>query len=99
MEDWLANDISLLDPNLLVIGRQVYTDFGKVMDLLCLDKVGDTVVVELKKGQTPRETAAQGLEYAFWVKDLSHERITEIADEYLSKVGSGSLAEAFPGAV
>ena len=95
LEDWLAKDISLLDPNLLVIGRQVYTDFGKVMDLLCLDKVGDTVVVELKKGQTPRETAAQGLEYAFWVKDLSHERITEIADEYLSKVGSGSLAEAF----
>ena len=86
LEDWLANDISLLDPNLLVIGRQAYTDFGKVMDLLCLDRVGDTVVVELKKGQTPRDTVAQALEYASWVKDLSHERITEIADEYLSKV-------------
>ena len=95
LEDWLANDISLLDPNLLVIGRQVHTDFGKVMDLLCLDRVGDTVVVELKKGQTPRDTVAQALEYASWVKDLSHERITEIADEYLSKGGSSSLAEAF----
>ena len=95
LEDWLAKDISLLDPNLLVIGRQVYTDFGKVMDLLCLDKVGDTVVVELKKGQTPRDTVAQALEYTSWVKDLSHERITEIADEYLSKGGSSSLAEAF----
>ena len=95
LEGWLAKDISLLDPNLLVIGRQVYTDFGKVMDLLCLDRVGDTVVLELKKGQTPKDTAAQALEYASWVKDLSHERITEIADEYLSKAGSSSLAEAF----
>ena len=76
-----------------MIGRQVYTDFGKVMDLLCLDRVGDTVVVELKKGQTPRDTVAQALEYASWVKDLSHDRITEIADEYLSKVGSISLAD------
>ena len=78
LEDWLANDISLLDPNLLVIGRQAYTDFGKVMDLLCLDRVGDTVVVELKKGQTPRDTVAQALEYASWVKDLSHDRIQKL---------------------
>ena len=95
LEGWLAKDISLLDPNLLVIGRQVRTDFGQAIDLLCLDNIGDTVVVELKRGQTPRDTAAQALEYASWVKDLSHERITEIADEYLKEIGSSPLKEAF----
>ena len=76
LEDWLAKDISLLDPNLLVIGRQVRTDFGQAIDLLCLDNIGDTVVVELKRGQTPRDTAAQALEYASWVRGLSHDDIT-----------------------
>ena len=28
IEDWLADDISVLDPNLLVISRQVRTSFG-----------------------------------------------------------------------
>lgn len=93
LEDWLSKDISLLDPNLLIIGRQVRTDFGQAIDLLCLDSVGDTVIVELKRGQTPRDTAAQALEYASWVKDLSHDRIVEIADNHFED--SGSFKEAF----
>ena len=89
LEDWLATDISVLDPNLLVIGRQVRTDFGGQIDLLCLDSAGDTVVVELKKGRTPREVTAQVLDYASWVRDLSPEQITTIAG------GSESLDSAF----
>ena len=93
LEGWLASDISVLDPNLLVIGKQVHTDFRGVIDLLCLDSAGDTVVVELKKGQTPREVAAQALDYASWVKDLSHERITSVAADYFET--PDSLASAF----
>ncbi len=93
LEEWLANDISVLAPELLVIGRQVRTDFAGTIDLLCLDSAGDTVVVELKKGQTPREVAAQVLDYASWVRDLSHERLTTIANDYLRD--SDSLASAF----
>lgn len=93
LEDWLATDISVLDPNLLVIGRQVLTDFGGIIDLLCLDSSGDTVMVELKKGQTPRDVTAQALDYASWVRDLSNEQITSIADDYLGD--SDSLDSAF----
>ena len=82
LEDWLENDISVLDRNLLVIGRQVSTDFGGAIDLLCLDKRGDTVVIELKKGKTPREVTAQALDYASWVKVLSSERLADIADAH-----------------
>ena len=95
LEEWLAKDISVLDTSLLVIGRQVRTDFGGYIDLLCMDNLGNSVVVELKKGQTPRDTAAQALEYASWVKDLSYDDIAAIADEYLKQLGSGSLKEAF----
>ena len=93
LENWLESDISMLDPALLVIGRQVRTDFGGEIDLLCLDSDGSLVVVELKKGMSPREVTAQALDYASWVKDLSFDRIREIASGY-SKLG-GSLEDAF----
>ena len=93
LEEWLESDISALDPNLLVIGRQVDTDFGGTIDLLCLDSAGDTVVIELKKGKTPREVTAQALDYASWVKNLSFDQLAKIADDYFK--APGSLAEKF----
>lgn len=92
LEVWLERDISVLSPGLLVIGRQVETDFGGFIDLLCLDRTGDVVVVELKRDKTPREITAQILDYGSWVKGLSNERITAIGEAYL---GQGKLEEAF----
>jgi hypothetical protein len=91
LENWLAKDISILDPGLLIIGRQVTTDFGGIIDLLCLNRSGDLVVVELKRDRTPREITAQTLDYGSWVKDLPIERIASIAESYLH----GKLDEAF----
>ena len=93
LEAWLESDISMLAPDLLVIGRQVQTAFGGHIDLLCLDSNGDTIVVELKKGRTPRDVTAQALDYASWVRELSFDQITEIAERYAKL--NGSLAEAF----
>lgn len=93
LEEWLVDDISALDEGLLVIGRQVRTDFGGEIDLLCLDSQGDTVTVELKKGKTPRDVTAQTLDYASWASKLSYEQISEIAGRYLKS--RGSLKEVF----
>jgi len=93
IEAWLEQDIFIISDDLLVIGRQVTTDFGGAIDLLCLDRSGDTVVVELKRDKTPRDITAQVLDYASWVKDLSNERITELADQYLKD--RGPLDRAF----
>lgn len=92
LQEWLARDISILDSNLLVIGREVETDFGGFIDLLCLDNSGDIVVVELKRDKTPREIVAQVLDYASWVVDLSNERISTLAEAYL---GPGRFEESF----
>lgn len=85
IEEWLKRDISILSSDLLVIGTQVPTDYGKFIDLLCMDGSGSLVVVELKRDKTPREVTAQALDYASWVKDLSAERIEGIASGYLGK--------------
>jgi hypothetical protein len=92
LEDWLCHDIGMIDSMLLVIGKQVATDFGGIIDLLCLDPDGNTAIVELKRDKTPREIVAQALDYASWVVDLPNERIAQIAAEFL---GDTSLERAF----
>lgn len=91
--NWLEEDISLISDDLLVVGREVETYFGGFIDLLCIGRSGDLAVVELKRQKTPREVTAQALDYASWVKDLSNERITKIAREYLGD--RGPLEDAF----
>jgi len=95
LEDWIEEDISILSDDLLVIGRQVETEYGGAIDLLCLDRQGDVVIVELKRDKSPREVTAQILDYATWVKDRSREQVITAADKYLQKKGYLSLEEAF----
>jgi hypothetical protein len=93
LEDWLERDISMLGGELLVIGKQVPTDFGGIIDLLCIDSAGDLLIVELKRDKTPREITAQALDYASWVVELDSLRINEIANGYLGP--RGPLESAF----
>ena len=94
LEDWLEQDISIISDDLLVIGRQLRTTFEKYIDLLCIKRNGDVVMVELKKDKAPREVIAQVLEYASWVDDLSYEDISDIADNYLKEK---SLKDTYKG--
>lgn len=93
IEDWIEKDISIISNDFLIVGRQVSTDFGGSIDILCLNYDGDTIIIELKRDKTPREITAQLLDYASWVKNLSNERITDIANDYLKK--QGPLERAF----
>ena len=94
LEDWLENDISMLEPDLLVIGRQVRADSVGVIDLLCLDSAGDVVVIELKRDQARRDVTAQVLDYASWAQNLTYKRIQDIANEYFDEDPS-TLEERF----
>ena len=99
LEDVLGEDISILDPNWLLIGRQVPTDYGKFIDLLALDREGNLVVIELKRDRTPREVVAQLLDYGSWIKGMGEDDIASIFEKYTSKYSPSlqeqSLDEAF----
>jgi uncharacterized protein YeaO (DUF488 family) len=94
LESLLDGDVSVLSDDVLVIGRQTTTAFGGVIDLLCLDRDGDVIIVELKRDKTPRDITAQTLDYASWVKDLSRDDVVTIADKYLAAHNT-TLEEAF----
>jgi len=99
LEQILADDPTIIDPNLLLIGRQVPTAYGKFIDLLALDSDGNLVVIELKRNRTPREVVAQLLDYGSWVRGLEDTDIAGIFEEFLKKYypnhSGTSLDEAF----
>lgn len=79
LEDLIERDPALLGERLLVIGRQVRTDHGKIIDLLAIDADGVVHVLELKRDRTPRDVVGQVLDYGAWVEGLDRDRIMAIA--------------------
>lgn len=92
LENALAQDISILSDQLMLIGRQVSTSYGKFIDMLAMDMSGNLAIIELKKNRTPREVVAQLLDYASWVQALSYEDISSI---YSDKNASNKLEKGF----
>jgi hypothetical protein len=95
LEDALVKDLSILSSQLMLIGRQVSTAYGKFIDMLAMDASGNLSIIELKKSRTPREVVAQLLDYASWVQSLSYE---EIAAIYSDKNQGKKLEEGFDDA-
>lgn len=91
LETWIEKDPSILGTPLLIIGRQVQTDFGGRIDLLALDAEANTIVIELKRDRTPRDVVAQAIDYASWIQDLEYQSL----DAYCQKHCSKSLSDAF----
>jgi hypothetical protein len=92
LEDWLADDISMVSDDLLVISRQLTSPLGGILDLLAIDPNGDLTILELKRDKTPRDIVGQILHYAAWIRTLTWDEIRDIACEYF---GGVSLSERF----
>ena len=77
LERAIEGDISIVDPTLMVIGRQVATPGGPV-DILAIEADGNLVVIELKRDRTPREVVAQILDYGSCIRHMTTEQIAEL---------------------
>lgn len=92
LEDMIVAEPAIIADDWMIIGRQVRTAHGGFIDLLGIRPDGTLLIVELKRGKTPRDIVAQGLDYASWVRTLEPEHIAEVYDHYSD---GGSLAVAF----
>jgi hypothetical protein len=91
IERWVAEDLSLIGVDGVVVGRQVDTDHGKRIDILAMDRDGNLIIVELKRDKSPRDIVAQVLDYASWVCRLSTSAVHDLA---LAKTGR-ALADVY----
>lgn len=59
LEPWLASNPEIIGADIMIIGRQVITKSGPI-DLLGIDKSGNTVIIELKRSELPARIARTG---------------------------------------
>jgi hypothetical protein len=96
LEDYVEADPMLLGERLLIIGRQVPTAHGGIIDLLAVDADGVVHVLELKRDRTPRDVVAQTLDYGSWVAGLDRADIVEMFERRRPGVAfDEAFADAF----
>ena len=80
IHDFVEKHPSILGSDIFIIGREVKTMDGKFIDLLGLNSKGDTIIIEIKKDETPRTVIGQILEYAEWIShSVSLDELNKIA--------------------
>jgi len=92
LEDIIVQEPGILSNEWMLIGRQEQTGFGGRIDLLAIAPDASLVLIELKRGRSPRELVAQALDYGFWVERLTTDKIAQIYQRFS---GGGSLGIAF----
>jgi len=68
LANYLANDPSLIEEGLKLKGKEYDTRNVGRIDILCIDRTGDFVVVETKKGKESDKVVGQIQRYMGWVK-------------------------------
>ncbi|MBM7334675.1 MAG: endonuclease NucS domain-containing protein [Alcanivorax sp.] len=97
LEELIVRDVSILNADWLLIGRQVRTAFDKRIDLLALDANGSVIIIELKRDKTPRDVVAQAIDYASWVETLEDSDLVDCYVDFAHRhqLPNSSLDAAF----
>ena len=90
----IVHDPRLISDELLIVGRQVRTSSGGIIDLLAMYPDGSVALIEIKRDRTPRDVVAQALDYASWVDTLT---LSDLEPIFARLVPGGNLAAAFRG--
>ena len=68
LEEFVIHQLEEIEPGLVLEKRQLHTNAGR-LDLLCKDRDGQYVVVELKRSQGTDQVVGQILRYMGWVHE------------------------------
>ena len=84
LESWLEHspNVEWAGEKFLIIRKGLTTNLSTFLDLLGIDREGNTAIIELKRGRSPREMLAQALEYASFVESLSYDDLDEELKKY-----------------
>jgi Endonuclease NucS len=85
IQEWIEKTPEILGEDLMVIGKEVILPSGKRLDLLCIDKQGSLVIVELKRDDSGNSVEWQAIKYASYCSKLLSEEIFRQYASYLNK--------------
>ena len=93
LEDWIANDVTLIAEGLTLVGRQISIDDGR-LDLLAIDSQDRWVVIEIKPGVLDSGALAQALDYASSIACLGADDLYGKLEPRLSDFGDSERLSA-----
>lgn len=91
IQEWIEKSPEILGEDLLVIGKEVTLPSLKRLDLLCIDKQGLLVIVELKRDDSGSSVEWQAIKYASYCSKLLPE---ELFKQYAAYLGQGEAEAA-----
>lgn len=77
LERWIKHNPAILGQDILIVGEQVPTKSGPV-DFLAVDRLGNVVIVELKRDRIPREAMVQAIDYASDIASWDLDKLNEV---------------------
>ena len=86
LEEWVMNHPQLVGEELLVLTNE-YSGFDKTkerLDILCLDRAGKVVIVELKREDSGKTVEFQALRYAAYCSNLTLADVVLLRRDFLS---------------
>ncbi|WP_395452486.1 DUF4268 domain-containing protein [Azospirillum melinis] len=77
-------DISILAPDVMVVAEEFadWSDSSRRIDLLCIDRDANLVVVELKRTEDAGHSDLQALRYAAMVSSMTFQQVVEAHSRY-----------------
>lgn len=95
LQQWLIKDLSIITPELMLLGAEVHAFDNERIDLLAIDRAGKLYVLELKRGIARRDIVAQLLDYGAWVAKLELSDLNAIFDKCPNRRPAQTLDDAF----
>lgn len=94
LEKWIKEYPKVLGQDMLIIGEQAHTKSGP-LDFLAIDKNGNIVIIELKRGNLPRDVLAQAIDYVSDVASWDLDKINEVCLKFTGESLEDYLNENF----
>lgn len=89
LEDWIANDVTLIAEGLTLVGRQISIHDGR-LDLLAIDARDRWVVIEIKRGMLDADALTQALYYASSLAQFDTDELYRKLETHLHTVGDAN---------
>lgn len=89
LQKFIINSIDAIELDLFVLASEFgdWEDSRRKIDILCIDKNGNIVVVELKRTEDGGHMELQSIRYASMVANMTFEKAVKAHQKYLTKVG------------
>ena len=89
LQKYFLNSIDVIEPDLFVVANEFndWQDSRRSIDILCIDKDANLVVIELKKTEDGGHMELQSIRYAAMISNMTFSKAVRAYKKYTEKHG------------